>query len=150
MDLKSLLQIQFCNSSEQMARDSFKICSKRKMLASGSALTNMRTGVSGFGRMCRICHEVTSGIPYLCPPFLVNIYHHCCGSSWFVVLTLHKFKKCVNDHIPINVDFGTTCFSEPNKFFFWFLFLSLSQVSPLSVHKLILHPKNRDWGSSAL
>ena len=34
-----------------------------------------------------------------------------------VVLTLHEFEKCVNDYIPVNVDFVTTCFSEPNKFF---------------------------------
>ena len=67
-----------------------------------------------------------------------------------VVLTLHEFEKCVNDYIPVNVDFVTTCFSEPNKFFSGFCFLSLSQGSPLSVHKLILHPKNRDGGSSAL
>ena len=97
MDLKSLLHIVFCKSLEQIARDSFKICSKRKMLASGSGLTNMRTGASEFGRMCRICHEATSGIPYVCPGPLLTFIIIALDLLEVDVLILHEFEKCVNN-----------------------------------------------------
>ena len=50
-----------------------------------------------------------------------------------VVLTLHEFEKCVNDYIPVNVDFMMLqhVLVSPTSFFWFLFFVSFARIASL-------------------